>query len=191
MNFNLLFSAVSALSFTIEFTVDKEESQDYFLFGGNNNSAHLFRENTTLLLHLSRRNGETYSIYNCEVDDGKFEFSWDGFTVDGKKMNLRRANGNIRHLDFEHFTFLSPIVEVLHPECSDKEEVYSCNEGVNYWYFVIIILVVGIVFDSKTTVVNLLRRLFIKSQALDSEDDYVSMEFDSIRQQEIKKESHV
>ena len=63
--------------------------------------------------------------------------------------------------------------------------------GVNYWYFVIILLVVGIVFDSKVTMVNVLKRLLIKLQAFESEDDYISMEYDATQQQEIKKESHV
>ena len=190
MDFSLLFSIVSALSFTIEFAIDGEKTQDYFLFGGNNNSAHLFRENKTLYLQLSRKNGKTYSIYDSGVNEGKFEFSWNGFLVDGRKMKMLRSNGNITKLDFEHFTFLSPLVDIFQLECSDAA-FYNCKDVINYWYFAAILVVVGIVFDSKTSAINILRRLFIKSQAFDSDDDYVSMEYDSNQQQKIENESNV
>ena len=36
MNFNFLFSVVSALSFVVEFPVNSNNTQDYFFFEGNN-----------------------------------------------------------------------------------------------------------------------------------------------------------
>ena len=83
MNFNLLFSAVSALSFIIEFPKTTEERQDYFIFEGINQAAHLFRENETLILHLSF-NAE-YTTFKAGIEEETFEFSWSGFEVDGKK----------------------------------------------------------------------------------------------------------
>ena len=170
MNFNLLFSVVSALSFIIEFAVDNEERQDYFLFGGNNNSAQLFRENMTLYLHLTRNHGEMFSIYNCSIDDGSFQFSWNEFLVDEKKMTLQRSIGNVKKLEFEHFTFLSPLLDFSYLECSN-EAIYSITDSVNYWYFLVMMIVVAIVFDSKPMAVNLIRRL-VKN----TEGDYITID---------------
>ena len=171
MNFNLLLSAVSALSFVIEFPVNTEERQDYFLFEGNNKSVHLFRENTTLYLHFTCDNGMMFSLYNTSVDEKTFQFSWDGFEVDEKAMILQRFYGKIpEDLEFEHFTFISPIVEMLDIECSVEPIIYN-HEVVNYWYFFIMIFVVAIFFDSKTLGINFLKRLLNRM-----ESDYVTMD---------------
>ena len=170
MNFNLLFSTVSVLSFIIEFAVDNDERQDYFLFGGLNKSAHLFRENSTLYLHLTHNHGEKFSIYNTSMDEGNFNFSWNGFAVDGKKMTLQKSVGDIKQLEFEHFTFISPIVDIFDLECSNQA-ITSCSDRVNYWYFLIMMVAVGLAFDSKTMAKN-----FIKGFLKNTEGDHVTMD---------------
>ena len=67
MNFNFLFSVVSALSFVVEFPVNSNNTQDYFFFEGNNQTAHLYRENKTLFLHLSGNHGKMVSIFNTAI----------------------------------------------------------------------------------------------------------------------------
>ena len=168
MNFNLLFSTVSVLSFIIEFPVNTEERQDYFLFEGNNKSAHLFRENRTLYLHLTR--GQKFSIYNTSIDDENFQFSWNGFAVNEKEMILQRSTGKMGQLDFEHFTFISPIVDVFDIECA-VEPVYHNVENVNYWYFLFMMFAVAIVFDSKSMAMGVLKRF-----RNNAEGDYVTMD---------------
>ena len=185
MNFNLLFSTVSVLSFIIEFPVNTEERQDYFLFEGNNKSAHLFRENGTLYLHFTHDHGEMFSIYNIEIDEENFQFAWNGFQVDGKEMMSQNANGKIGRLEFEHFTFISPIVEIYE---DSLEPVYRNLDAVNYWYFLIMMFAVAIICDSKTRAVNFLKKI-LKLE----ESDYVTTDqaYVSTQQKENMNESNV
>ncbi len=160
MNFNVLFTTVSALKFVIDFPVNLNETQDYFYFEGYNNTAHLFRKNATLLLHLSQNNGEENALYNTTLHGKNFQFSWNGFKVNEEKMMLHSSKGLISELEFEHFSFLSAIVEPLDIECT-FEPIYYDMEKVNYWYFLIMMFVVGIIFESKTHGINILKR-FLK-----------------------------
>ena len=169
MNFNLLFSVVSTLSFIIGFPTNLEERQDYFIFEGVNQSAYLFRENKTLILHLSC-NSE-YKIYNSTISKEPFRFSWNGFEVNGEKMNILKAtNGKMKPLKFENFTFLSPIIDIFDIEFS-VDPIYRDVAIVNYWYFLIMVLVVAAAFDSKPMIIN-----FIKKYIKTLEDDYVEMD---------------
>ena len=170
MNFNLLFSALSALSVIIEFTVNKGERQDYFLFVGNKTNAHLFRENTTLYLHLSSGYGEMFSIYNSSiVNMENFQFSWNGFAVNGKKMNSQRSIGMMGRLEFENFTFISPIVNIFDLECT-VETIYNNVEIVNYWYFLIMMVGVAVGFGSTSKAMDLFKRFLNRR-----ESTYVTM----------------
>ena len=171
MNFNLLFSTVSVLSFIIEFPVNTEERQDYFLFEGNNKSAHLFRENGTLYLHFTHDHGEMFSIYNIEIDEENFQFSWTGFQVNGKDMLPQTSNGEIGPLEFEHFTFISPIVNILDFECDTQAVYTNLEKNVNYWYFLLLMIIVGALFESKRYGIKIFKRF-----NTEPEDDYVTMQ---------------
>ena len=177
MNFNLIFSALSAFSFIIEFAVNSDERQDYFLFVGNITSAHLFRENTTLYLHLTRDHGKMFSLYNTTIKKNGFQFSWNGFTVDGEEMVLQRSIGEMGQMEFEHFTFISPIVNIFDIECA-VETIYHNANIVNYWYFFLMMIAVAIGFDSKSRAMNIIRHFLIKREgncaAMDS--GYISQE---------------
>ena len=148
MNFNLLFSLLATQSFVVEFSVHVGNRQDYFFLEGDGQTAYLYRDNYTLGLHLSQ--GSNYSIYETQINQRNFIFSWHGFSIDGVEMNLSDAAGYIGDLTFNNFTFLSPIVEVISYE-GETECVYQLdNENVNYWYILLIVLVVSAVFESKT-----------------------------------------
>ena len=176
MNFNLLFSLVSSLSFIIKFEVDSNERQDYFLFAGYNNTAHLYRENRTLLLHITQQHGKTLAIYNASLDDCNFTFTWSGFQINDRMMKKQRFVGQIGQLEFEHFTFISPVVDVAELQCSIESMIYDVGT-VNYWYFLFMMLAVAIIFDSKTLAINTLKRLMkIQNRNDDYESEYVSMD---------------
>ena len=165
MNFNVLFATVSALRFVINFPVNLNETQDYFYFEGYNNTARLFRKNATLLLHLSQNNGDENSLYNTTLHGKTFQFSWNGFKVNEEKMMLQRSKGQIGELEFEHFSFLSAIVEPLDIECT-FQPIYYDIENVNYWYFLIMMFAVGIFFESKTHGINILKRFLNRSEII-------------------------
>ena len=147
MNFNLLFSLLATQSFVVEFSVHVGNRQDYFFLEGDDQTAYLYRDNYTLGLHLSR--GGNYSIYKTQIDQRNFIFSWHGFSVDGVRMTLSDAAGSIGALNFNNFTFISPIVEVISHE-GEIDCVYQLNDNVNYWYIFLIVLVVSALFESKT-----------------------------------------
>ena len=71
---------------------------------------------------------------------------------------------------FENFTFLSPIIDIFDIECS-VDPIYRDVAVVNYWYFLIMVLVVASAFDSKPMIIN-----FIKKYIKTLEDDYVEMD---------------
>ena len=147
MNFNLLFSLLATQSFVVKFSVHLGNQQDYFFLEGDDHTAHLYRDNYTLGLHLSQ--GSNYSIYKTQIDQRNFIFSWHGFSVNGVEMTLSDAAGYIGDLKFSNFTFLSPIVEVISYE-GETECVYQLNDNINYWYILLIVLVVSALFESKT-----------------------------------------
>ena len=155
MNFHFLFSLLSVHSFVVEFPVHVGDKQDYFFFEGENQTAHLYRNNYTLGLYLSH--GSNYSLYNAEINQNNFIFSWFEFSVDGVKMTLSDKVGSVDDLQFENFTFLSPITDVISNE-GEAECVYQLN-SVNYWYILLIVLLVGALFDSKTHGLEMVKKI--------------------------------
>ena len=156
MNFNLLFSLLATQSFVLEFSVHVWNRQDYFFLEGDDQTAYLYRDNYTLGLHLSQ--GSNYSVYKTQIDQRNFIFSWHGFAVDGVEMTLSDAAGSIGDLKFNNFTFISPIVEVISYE-GETECVYQLNDNVNYWYILLIVLVVSALFGSKTHSLGIAKRM--------------------------------
>ena len=158
MNFNLLFTVVSSLSFVIEFPVNSNNTQDYFFFEGINSTAHLYREDKTLFLHLNHDHGKVFSLFNTTIDGDSFLFSWEGFKMNEVDMLLQRSNGELKQTRFEHFTFLSPIIDDLDIE-PPPVHVYNLKTDVNYWYFFILTFGAGILLESKTKGYSILKQL--------------------------------
>ena len=156
MNFNLLFTVVSSLSFVIEFPVNSNNTQDYFFFEGINSTAHLYREDKTLFLHLNHDHGKVFSLFNTTIDGDSFLFSWEGFKMNEVDMLLQRSNGELKQTRFKHFTFLSPIIDDLDIE-PPPVHVYNLKTDVNYWYFFILTFGAGILLESKTKGYSILK----------------------------------
>ena len=157
MNFNVLFALAANLNFTINFLIDSQITQDFFIFEGEDSSAHLYRENDTIKLYLQYMNKS--ELYIQEIKD-TLEFSWEGYKINGTKMKKIKGDGELNP-QFTAFTFSSPILSV---EPLNERAVLSLpnSSNINYGYVVGIVLLVAIVFDSKGKVVHMLRQIFQK-----------------------------
>ena len=157
MNFNVLFALAASLNFTINFLIDSQISQDFFIFEGKDSSANLYRENDTIKLYLQYMNKS--ELYIEEIID-TLEFSWEGYKINGTKMKKIKSDGEL-DLQFTAFTFSSPILNV---EPLNERAVLSLptSSNINYGYIVGIVLLIAIIFDSKGKVVHMLRQIFQK-----------------------------
>ena len=153
----LLLTSITALSFSVVFENKFNDRQDYFIFEGKNQLAHLSRVNNTLTLIINKE--ENYSIHKSIIASSNFTFSWIGFKVNEQKMELEKGNGEISNLRYENFTFLSllktfPIEPV-------PVQVLNCSEdSINYWYILLMIIISGVLFESKTHGAQMIKRLF-------------------------------
>ena len=100
------------------------------------------------------------------------EFSWKGFKVNGTEMVKVKSDGEFP-LDFNTFTFISPILD---SHCSEiLQKVYFNSPdlaNVNYGYIVGIVTIVALIFDSKSKMMQILRQLFRKVDQDDREAEY-------------------
>ena len=161
MNFNLLFTTLSTLSFSVKFQVESSARQDFFLFEGTNQSAHLFRDGQSLTLNLQQNDG--YKLYKTELISRNFTFSWNEYMVDNQQMLLQDSTGNVKDVVFQDFKFDSPIIELLEFDYS-VEPVYKLNNDVNYGYIVLIFLGTGLLFKSTDIGKNIYNRFSENSQ---------------------------
>lgn len=156
MNINFLYSFTAALSFTVRFSVSKDGSQDYFIFHGDNSTAaHLSRQNDTIKLFL--RYNSSYRHLEMSNVSNQFTFSWKGYTIDNKSMDIVRSEGSLRELKFNAYTYLSPALDFV-PDLTlayvpkvYQEHLLQCQD-INYGLFVIIVFFIGILlkFDYIT-----------------------------------------
>ena len=105
------------LSFVIDFKLSLNQKQDFLFFEGVNDSAHLFRQNSTILLNVNNE------LYKTDIVD-RIQFSWKGFKVNGSEMEKIKSTGEGEILTFDAFTFLSPIVKISKEEEEAKEEYF-------------------------------------------------------------------
>ena len=143
MNINFLYSMIVSLCFTVKFDVNNDSRQDYFIFHGNDTSAHLYRQNQTLKLFL--KSNTSYSFYESSNITNQFVFEWIGYKINNNKMQAVRSEGDLNLLGLDSYTFISPTFNFV------KEEVISVSEGlwiqnrdINYGFFVLIVLGVGL-----------------------------------------------
>ena len=179
MNINFLYTVLTGLCFTVKFDFDGNSKQHYLIFTGPNTSAHLFRENSTLTLVL--QSNFSFHRYQSLNITNPFTFTWEGFRVNGKAMNLIKSTKNIPNFQFNGYTFVSPYLEVLsdsdNVEYIVPESIFQCQD-INYGIFLAIALAVGLIMRSD----NILgRTLKICSKVLKSEiDESVYVEIDTI-----------
>lgn len=149
MNINFVYSLTVGLSFIVRFNVNLDSKQDYFLFNGDNSTAHLFRQNQTIKLFLQCNT--SYRHFEMPNVTNQFTFEWKGYTINNKNMNIVSSKGDkLNGLTFDAYTFLSPIlhfaehrkeaIEIYH------EPLVQCQD-INYGFFVIIVFAVGVVLQ--------------------------------------------
>ena len=168
--FTLLLTSIAVLSFSIEFENKfNDERQDYFFFEGKNQSAHLSRVNNTLTLFLYKSGN--FSIYRSSIESGNLTFSWSSFRVNEEKMNLEKSVGEISNLHFENFTLLSPLITFSNKEPTPIQ-VLNCTDGsINYWYILLMIVMSGVLFESKTHGAQMIKRLLNRYSSVQTNDD--------------------
>ena len=94
--------------------MDSNTKQDFFIFTRDKEAvAHLFRENTTLNLYLGSNSSS--ELYQCSTlgKQQQFNFTWDGFKIDGKQMEMVKSNGSVGELHFNGYTFFSPFLDIM------------------------------------------------------------------------------
>lgn len=161
MQFNLLFAVITNLTFTIDFKILPDAQQDYLYFAGQNTTAHLYRENNTVFLHL--QSGSEYELYQTNIKN-KLEFSWQKFKINGTEMTKVKSSRNESlELTFDTFTFLSPIISTFDPQEEPIIKTILESEKINYYYILAIVLCVVLVFDVKPRVFKLLQDLITKT----------------------------
>ena len=180
MEFNILFVVVASLSFTIEYDIDSNTKQGFFIFtAGEEGSAHLFRENTTINLYL--RSNSSFELYQSSTLGKQFNFTWDGFRIDGKQMKMIKSNGQIGKLHFNGYTFLSPHLGVMREPVEDPqlETIYQ-NSETNYGLIVLIVLSIGMLLKTDIIAEKVWKKLIRiadtpETLSTDDEDSYVEM----------------
>ena len=125
------------LSFVIDFKLSLNQKQDFLFFEGVNDSAHLFRQNSTILLNVNNE------LYKADIVD-RIQFSWKGFKVNGSEMEKIKSTGEGEILTFDAFTFLSPIVKISKEEEEAKEEYFHSflSQKINYYYIFAIVFLI-------------------------------------------------
>lgn len=182
MNINFVYTLVTSLAFTVVFDVNDSQKQNYFLFGGEETSAHLFRVNDTVTLYLGDR--DSNAIYQTGNINSGFTFSWDGYLINNMYMNNTRYIGNLGSLEFDSFTFLSPLMEILET-CVISEpcpgSLYQC-EGTKYGLVTLIVLGIGLLlkFDTISPKVRTLIRDALYTKV--SPDETIHEEMESLEE---------
>ncbi len=174
MNFNILFTLLSTLSFTLHFDNTPDQRQDFFIFDGENSTAHLFRENRTLILYI--RQSENYTIYRYVNVSDKFAFTWDGYRVNKREMTEFESNGNIsnnNNMTFIGYTILSPITFNHDDLACDyvAEKVYQPSK-MNYGYLILIVFVIAVLMKSDKIAVRIYKAI---ADSQKTENEYVNM----------------
>ena len=185
MNFTILFHIIGNLNFHVQFSLDSNYMQDFFIFQGGNSTAHLYRNNETVSLYLRDEKG--FELYQTNILN-KLEFSWRGFQINGTDMKLIKSTGNTSMDYLNEFTFISPIID-LQPGIMLEVSNFNNNESesrfispqnskdVNYGYIAAIILIFAIALELKMKIPLLINRLFGKEFDQNFEESgYVSME---------------
>ena len=128
MNFNFLFGIVGDLNFIVTFLVNGQAKQDFFIFDGNNATAHLHRYNQTIYLQLG--NDDKTTLYKTDIEY-IVEFSWIGFKVNGTEMKKVGSNEDIS-LIFNVFYFLSPLTNFSCLDISNEEKKFWFHKFNKY-----------------------------------------------------------
>ena len=143
MSLNFLYNLLTSLTFNITFEPDSSEKQDFFIFHGENSTAHLFRTDDIVKFVVTSNSG--FRHYETTEITSQFKFTWDGFKINDRPMHVIKSNGNISDLDFNGYTFLSPSVYVnQRPESNELKPLCDFFSKTNYGLVALIVLGVGL-----------------------------------------------
>ena len=183
MYFNVFFALASSLCFTVDYEIKQTESiQDFFVFSKvdppNQNTAHFFKKNNTLTLHLQSEHGMRQ--YDGTVYDDLISLEWcDGvYLINDKPMTLTKQQGSVVLL-YDTFTLLNPHVR-LYRDCvaPEIEPIYKVEDTTNYGIISAIVFAVAVMMKFHKLVALMVNRFKSGIKSSDS-DSYVSMEFRS------------
>ena len=159
MNINIILSVVAALSFDVTFNIGEGREQNYFIFNGNDTSAHLFRNNTSL--HLILQSENDYKQCYKSVQGDHFTFTWNGFKINEIEMECFESNDKMRYI-YSDFTFMSPWISLEEtPKNIDIEEVYQWRE-INYNLLALIVLAIGALLKLDQVLLLIIKKVHIK-----------------------------
>ena len=135
------------LSFVIDFKLSLDQKQDFLFFEGVNDSAHLFRQNSTILLNVNNE------LYKTDIVD-RIQFSWRGFKVNGSEMEKIKSTGEEKILTFD--------VKISKEEEEAKEEYFHSflSQKINYYYIFAIVFLTVLLVDAKPRTFRLVKDLF-------------------------------
>ena len=168
MNFYFILSVVAGFSFEFRFPVNQGVEQDYFFLEGLDQNAYLSRVNSTVYLRLSQ--GLNYSIYSMNVSQPSFQFSWLDFKTNNKSMKHVSSVGETTEYRYENVSFISPEISSVNQCLSTDIEYIFTGNSVNYWYIVLIAVLVGLLVDLKGVGVNFVRDILSSLQRLEQYD---------------------
>lgn len=114
----------------------------------------------------------SFKHYQASNVTSQFNFTWDGFKVNYKKMELVKSSGNLIEFKFNRYTFVSPYLDILRHDKVEyiQEPIIHCGD-VNYGIFAGIIITVGLIMRSD----NIMSRIMKLFNKLRSESDYAEM----------------
>ena len=172
MKFTILFHLIGGLNFHVQFSLHSHSTQDFFIFQGENSSAHLYRENRTVSLYL--REDKDFEVYQMHILN-ELKFSWREFKVNGIDMKKIKSTGVTNMEGLNGFMFLSPVVDLqadaLMNLCShnvsetitEGEVMQSLNfKNVNYGYIAGAILIIVMALELKIKILLIIEKLFGK-----------------------------
>ena len=170
MNFTVLFHLIGNLNFHVQFSLHSDNTQDFFIFQGENSSAHLYRNNETVSLYL--RDDKDFELYQIRILN-ELEFSWRGFKVNGTDMRKIKSTGVTNMEGLNEFTFLTVVVDLqadvlmnlyspnISETITEGEFMQSLNfKNVNYGYIAGIMLLIVVGLELKIKIPLIIERLF-------------------------------
>ena len=159
MNFSVLFTTVSTLSFVLHFEVDINEEQTFFQFQGDDgySSAQLKRVNDMLTLNLKQySNYENYVYFNISEE---FSFSWENYKINNDSMFLQNSYGQILDFNYNNYIFYSPSIDISNSINPDIEPLLHCTNAINYGYIAAILLAIVAGVELKQILPQILKKI--------------------------------
>lgn len=158
MTIVILFTVMASFDFNANLGVDfNVTAQDYLLVEGPNHTAHLRRVDD--VLQLKTKMGTALYYYESKLGNRSFTFFWNDYLVDGKPMKMKDGSTDLNLWNNEKWAFsLSNTGHVLN---TSSIIPYKSN----YWYLIVVAVVVLSLFKSTSLAQKLASTLLRKRDA--------------------------